>query len=113
MCGKNFPEKTSAIALGMGLGRGCDIAEIKKYVSENPEIPLVLDADIFYHDEILEILQKRSAQKSPTVLTPHPKEFSVLLEKCGLGNFSVPELVKNRVELAQNFAGHFRELCFC
>ena len=107
MCAKNFPERTSAIALGMGLGRDCGIDEIKKYVSENPEIPLVLDADIFYHDEILEILQKRSVKKSPTVLTPHPKEFSVLLEKCGLGNFSVPELVKNRVELAQKFCGAF------
>lgn len=107
MCAKNFPEKTSAIALGMGLGRDCEISEIKRYIYENPEIPIVLDADIFYHNEILEILQKRSGQKSQTVLTPHPKEFSVLLEKCGLGNFSTGDVVKNRVELAQKFCGAF------
>ncbi len=107
MCGQNFPANTTAIAFGMGLGRETDICDLSNYVEENKNIPLVMDADVFYHDEIKLILQKRSSGKLPTVLTPHPKEFSVLLEKCGLGKFFTAEVVKNRIDLVKKFCDVF------
>ena len=107
MCSENFPQNCSSIAFGMGLGRNADISPVKYFMEQNPSLPVIMDADIFYHDEIKSILKKRSCENSPTVLTPHPKEFSVLLEKCGLGNFSVSETVKNRIELAKKFCTEF------
>lgn len=107
MCSKKFPANTTAIAFGMGLGRETDICDLANYIEENKNIPLVMDADIFYHDEIKLILQKRSDEKLPTILTPHPKEFSVLLEKCGLGSFSTAEVVKNRIDLVKKFCEAF------
>ena len=41
------------------------------------------------------------------MITPHPKEFSMLLENVGLGHHEVQEVVKNRVELAQKFCSLF------
>ena len=101
----DFPENTTAFAIGMGLGRNGDGKKIKNCCSRN--LPAVLDADIFYYDEIFEILQNRSENNIPTVLTPHPKEFSVLLKNCGSGNFSTSDAVKNRINLIKDFCEKF------
>lgn len=107
MCSSTLPQNTSALAFGMGLGREANLESIKNILDGNPSLPVVMDADIFYHKEIKSILQKRSDEKSPTVLTPHPKEFSVLLENCGLGKIEVSEIVKNRIDLAKKFCEAF------
>ena len=62
-------------------------------------MPLVLDADIFYWPQIKDLL----AVKKNVVLTPHPKEFAALLKNLGLGNYSVADIVENRLELAKDF----------
>lgn len=107
MCAKEMPENTKAIALGMGLGRDCDISSYEKWMDGHPEIPVVFDADIFYNKSISHILKKRSEQKSLSVLTPHPKEFSVLLENCGLGKFSVAEILRDKIALVEKFCKSF------
>ena len=102
-----LPENTTAAALGMGLGRNNPDAQ--KYIDcliENPEIACVLDADIFYHPEIKTLLQ---ARPRGTILTPHPKEFSALLENCGLGKYSVKEIQQKRLELSKEFCKSFPE----
>jgi hydroxyethylthiazole kinase-like uncharacterized protein yjeF len=106
MTSKKIPENANAILFGTGFGRGKKSAEkIFSLLAEKKEIPCVLDADAFYYDEIDSVLKARNS--AATILTPHPKEFSVLLEKCGMGKFSVEGAKEKRFELARKFAEKF------
>ncbi|MDY4901605.1 MAG: NAD(P)H-hydrate dehydratase [Treponema sp.] len=111
MTDENFPTNTSAVAAGMGLGNSGE--EILEYLLQT-KLPAVLDADIFTCEEkenqkitLKEFLSERSKLKCETVLTPHPKEFISLLRKCALGNFSVHEILENKIELAEKFCNAF------
>ncbi|WQV02375.1 NAD(P)H-hydrate dehydratase [Helicobacter pylori] len=89
---ENFPNQTSAFALGMGLE---NIPKDFKIWLEMA--PCVLDAGVFYHKEILQALEKEA------VLTPHPKEFLSLLKLVGI-NISMLELLDNKLEIARDFS---------
>ena len=65
------------------------------------DIPMVIDADMFYKDIIVKFLEKE------VVLTPHPKEFASLLKIANLGEYSVEEIQKNRFSLAEEFSKRF------
>ncbi|MDC7243811.1 MAG: NAD(P)H-hydrate dehydratase [Sphaerochaetaceae bacterium] len=95
MQNKSLPNNTSAIALGMGLGK---IDE--EFLDEvlNNELPKVIDADLFYNEYILKVLQKENL-----VLTPHPKEFCSLLEICEIAQIDVATLQNNRFKFVQKF----------
>jgi len=88
-------DKFSAITFGMGMGNFYD-DEILKLAKLN--IPMVIDADMFYKEEIKLFLDKK------IVLTPHPKEFASLLKLVGLGEYSVSDIQKNRFDLALKFS---------
>ena len=92
----NSLEGFSALAFGMGLGKSFDgkMDELLKL-----DIPMVIDADMFYKDIIKEFLIK-----DKIVITPHPKEFASLLKITGLGEYSIEEIQKNRFELAMKFS---------
>lgn len=110
MASDDFPANTSAVGLGMGLGRKEeDSAAYLDFLEKNEDIPCLLDADIFYSPRIKSFLEKRSAsgKKASLVLTPHPKEFSVLLENCGLGKYSTEHVCENAFELAKKFSASF------
>lgn len=102
----DLPEKTSAVAAGMGFGRNDDwgaaerAAALCALLNERRSLPCVLDADLFYCAEIKQLLK---ARPSGLVLTPHPKEFQSLFSLCGLANISVEQIVKNRLELVKDF----------
>lgn len=111
MASLEIPGNASALSIGSGLGR--ENKDAKKYLSwlkENKDIPFVLDADIFYHDEIKNFLAENCSDEKNCrcILTPHPKEFSVLLEKCEMGNFSVAQVVQQRFDLAKKFAETYK-----
>ncbi len=96
-----FSSKVSALCVGMGLGRGEESADFyANYLIANPEVKCVLDADFLYSPAVLSVLEKRA---EGCVLTPHPKEFSALLELCSLGTYSVNECVEKRIELVELF----------
>lgn len=100
-----FSSKVSALCVGMGLGRTKESADFyAEYLIKNPDVKCVLDADFLYSPALLTILQKRA---EGCVLTPHPKEFSALLELCGLGTYSVEECIKKRIELVERFCQKF------
>ena len=105
-----FPENTTAAALGMGLGRDEEaIARGQVFLDElmkRPEAGVVIDADMCYHPGIPAFL-KASIGAFRTVITPHPKEFSALLDLCGLGAFSVKEIQSRRLEFARFFASAY------
>ena len=88
-------ENFDVLALGMGLNNHFDdvLDEIAML-----DIPMVIDADMFYKKEIVKFLDKK------VVLTPHPKEFSSLLKLTGIGEYSSEEIQKNRFALVEEFS---------
>ena len=86
----------NSLAFGMGMGNYFD-DEIEKLLKF--DVPMVIDADMFYKEEIKEFLKKEKI-----VITPHPKEFSALLKILGFGEYNVNEIQKNRFKLAKEFS---------
>ena len=111
MTSGKMPENASSVSMGSGLGReNKNALNYLDWLSENREIPFVLDADIFYYKEIKNFLENNCTDEkfSRCILTPHPKEFSVLLENCGLGNYTTAQVVEQRYELAEKFCEKYR-----
>ena len=105
MTASDFPQNTTAIALGMGLGR--ESKKIQPYfdwLSAHTDIPCVLDADVFFADGLQDFLRTHTGG---TVLTPHPKECMMLLQQCGLGNYTISDCVHNRPALIEQFCRAF------
>ena len=94
MQSNNLPSNATAIAVGMGLGIDTNI----NYIF-NANLPIVADADIFFHKDLVKILKQKDV-----VLTPHPKEFVNLLKVTNLANVSIDTLQNNRFFYAQMFA---------
>jgi len=94
MQSNNLPSNATAIAVGMGLGIDTNIDYIF-----NANLPIVADADIFFHKDLIKILKQKDV-----VLTPHPKEFVNLLKVTNLANVSIDTLQNNRFFYAQMFA---------
>lgn len=90
---KSLPKNLSAIAMGMGLGS----VSIDAFLDNS--LPMVIDADLFYRDEILEILKR-----ADVVLTPHPKEFISLLKITKLADIGILELQDDRFSYCELFA---------
>lgn len=105
----DFPTNTTAVAAGMGLGRNEESAESAiTWLTEHADIPCVLDADLFYAEGLKNFLKNRSTAKcGSVVLTPHPKEFCALLERCELGTYTVLQAVEQRAELTRRFCTQF------
>ncbi|TQR33738.1 bifunctional ADP-dependent NAD(P)H-hydrate dehydratase/NAD(P)H-hydrate epimerase [Campylobacter sp. MIT 99-7217] len=97
MIKERFENTATAGALGMGL---LNLELLKDKLLE--KIPLVLDANCFLSEEILNFLNRRDA-----ILTPHPKEFTRLYEKAFNENLSVKDLQQNRFFYARKFASAF------
>ncbi len=100
MHASHLPAKATAIAVGMGLGLEYSDEDLEEFLAR--DLPLVVDADLFYSKKIVEILQR-----DRVVLTPHPKEFVSLLALCGIGEYSVDEVQRARADLALEFARKF------
>ena len=128
MVSDTIPQNATALVAGPGLGRPDDFgltknSGIDKNSSQNQkaaastdsrlatvfgalnssDMPLVLDADIFYWPQIKGLL----AAKKNVVLTPHPKEFAALLKNLGMGECAVAQVVERRLELAKEFCAAF------
>ncbi|VAY86326.1 NAD(P)HX epimerase / NAD(P)HX dehydratase [hydrothermal vent metagenome] len=99
MSSADIPNNCNALAIGMGLGdtNKQKINKIKKFIFEN-KIPCVVDADMFYTDDILDFLQYKK-----TILTPHPKEFISLLAISNIAKISTNSLANNRLFYVKEF----------
>lgn len=110
MQNSEIPKNAKSIAVGMGLGFSADSKKIIEKILEfqkKQKIPIVLDADLFSCPEILKFLEQSNSENFPLVLTPHPKEFSSLLKLANFGEFSITEVVKNRISLSKSFVEKF------
>lgn len=105
MTSPEFPEKLSAIAFGMGLGLKDEYSQTYfDYILEHPNIKCVIDADSCHASGLKSFLEKK---EKGVVITPHPKEFQAILKNCDLGDYSIEEIVINRLELAEKFCRKF------
>ena len=66
-------ERSRALALGPGLGRGDEARQLVRRLLEETHLPAVVDADALFGFERVE-------RDAPTVLTPHSGELARLLE---------------------------------
>ncbi len=90
-----FVKDKSAVAFGMGLGINESTKKLTKYMLRIDK-PLLIDADgINCLSKNVELLKGR---KSPTILTPHPKEF------VRLTGIPLKDVIKNRLSLIKEFA---------
>lgn len=96
MYAHTLPDNTTAIACGMGLGIEFSDNELKELLKN--DLPLIVDADLFGMNVILDILEHKNI-----VLTPHPKEFVSLLKITKLADIDVKELQKKRFEYVELF----------
>lgn len=93
-------ETTKAIALGMGLGEAYLDEELLEMVGDRPA---VIDADALSRPIIGALLERNA----PSILTPHPKEFALLLKRCGMGDYKVADIQDKRMALALEFGKAF------
>jgi len=94
-----LPHNTTAIAFGMGFGKDFEEAIVDDVIAS--EAPIILDADIFHNEIILEFLEQNDREM---VLTPHPKEF------VALWNMTIDTPLNIAVLQANRFA-KVREFC--
>ena len=92
---EHLPDNTTAIACGMGLGKNFQRERLSPVLSH--DLPMVLDADIFYHSIFYDLLHKE------IIITPHPKEFVHILQTLGLASITVQELQEKRFHYAELF----------
>lgn len=93
---EKFCAQASVLALGPGLGRHRETAELVRRVVRRSPLPLVLDADgLNACVGAVELLAERT---QPTILTPHMGEFARLSE------LSREEIRAHPIELSREFA---------
>lgn len=83
---------------------GCGLGEKKIDLKELTDKICVIDADLCYNKEVIELLSKNEN----VVLTPHPKEFVSLLKLANLCDVSVSELQENRFKYAKLWSEKFK-----
>ncbi len=93
---ETLPQNTTAVACGMGLGKEFQRDRLSAIFSR--DLPLVLDADIFYHSIFYDLLHKE------IIITPHPKEFVYILKTIKLADITVHDLQDNRFKYAELFS---------
>lgn len=131
MHAREIPANANVLCIGMGLGRANPQAQTSKSTSATHQASkgardksplaliatkldsgdlgcsLVLDADVFYDEIIISLLERHATR---LVLTPHPKEFASLLQLCGLDSpNTLAEIVEQRFELALAFSQTYPE----
>lgn len=92
-------KSATAIVMGCGMGVTQDTIELTKFVAENAECPLIIDADgINCIASDIDILMKK---KTDIIITPHPGEMARLL------SCDTAAINKNRMITAEKYAEKF------
>ena len=100
-----LPYNTTAIAFGMGFGTEYNNDRVQSILNSN--LPIILDADIFYTPLIKDFLQQT---QRAIILTPHPKEFVSLWKILFDKEITVSFLQANRLKFVRQFCSHYPEV---
>jgi len=93
------PSNASALAIGMGLGGHFEREFLERYVVGS-HLPVVLDADAFHSELLLQILTQKERE---VVITPHPKEFCAMWERLTGEKLDVDAVQQHRFEIVRRF----------
>jgi ADP-dependent NAD(P)H-hydrate dehydratase / NAD(P)H-hydrate epimerase len=108
---QQLAEKKTVLAIGPGISRNEETAEVVRTVVSESDVPVVLDADGLnaFEGRAEDFNRKerkgaaKGAEKSPTlVLTPHPGEMA------RLAGLSTKDIQRDRVNIASKFAQQHR-----
>ncbi len=99
----DLPPTATAMAIGMGLGGYLDSAFLARRVVES-RLPIVLDADSFYHQDLLGILEQKERE---IILTPHPKEFTALWEATMGEKVTTAQVQADRFGMVRAFSARY------
>ncbi len=87
--------KCTCVLIGCGMGNDEDTKAVTKFVIENSEVPVIIDADgINCLKDNIDIIDNA---KAPVILTPHPKEMS------RIADVTVEEIQENRGAVVKAF----------
>jgi len=89
-------ERKNALAIGPGLSLHPETARLIQRIVRHTNLPAVIDADGL--TALAGKISSIGKNRRNLILTPHPGEMARLLRT------TVPEIQKNRVEVARNFA---------
>lgn len=93
-------ENSDAILIGCGMGVTPDTKKLTKWVIENADCPVIVDADALKCiADCINIIEKA---KYPVILTPHPGEMSILTGK------SISDIQNSRVDTAEEFIREYK-----
>jgi hydroxyethylthiazole kinase-like uncharacterized protein yjeF len=106
---QNLAERKTVLAIGPGISRNEETADVVRKIVAESEIPIVLDADgLNAFEGRAKDFNRRGRQdhaenteKSILVLTPHPGEMARLT------GLSIKEIQRDRVNVAQSFAKEY------
>jgi hydroxyethylthiazole kinase-like uncharacterized protein yjeF len=98
-----IPATATAIAVGMGIGNHFEEAFLQTEVVESHR-PILLDADSFRHEVLLSILEHKERE---IVLTPHPKEFTVLWRQLTGEEVDVAQVQSDRFGVVRRFSDRY------
>ncbi len=99
----DVPRTATALAVGMGLGNHFEAEFLQRQVI-GTHLPVVLDADAFYSEALLETLEQKARE---VVITPHPKEFTVLWERLTGEKLGVEEVQQRRFAVVRRFNARY------
>jgi NAD(P)H-hydrate epimerase len=95
-------EPATSVGVGPGLGGGPECRQLVRWLVTGVEQPMVVDADglnaLAANDDLWSDASRPPAWPAARVLTPHPGEFSRLIDK------PIAEIQSHREELAMQFA---------
>lgn len=107
MISDSIPGNTTSLLIGSGLGReniSGTIQEFENWICNSKNPAAVIDADMFYFENLETLLLKlNSIPNCKVVLTPHPKELANLSRLCNMGDRPLNELLENRFEFGKEF----------
>jgi len=103
MHASDLPSSATAMAIGMGLGGHLDSDFLSRTVVGS-HLPVVLDADSFYHQDLLGILEQKERE---IIVTPHPKEFTVLWEAVTGEKMTTAQVQADRFGTAMAFSARY------
>jgi ADP-dependent NAD(P)H-hydrate dehydratase len=89
-------EPASVVAVGPGLGQSPGTRDLVRFLIEQTDKPLIIDADAL--NLLVGQTELLAALKRPAIITPHPGEFARLAGK------TVAEVQANRVAMAAAMA---------
>ena len=110
MTGNSFPEKTTSVLLGSGLGtdKNSIVSKTVSFIYDMEKPSAVFDADFFSYPEAPSVLKKLNDRKNAQIIiTPHPKELCMLINSCLSEKYEVSFTVSHRFELSRRWSKAF------